>query len=124
MTEDNLDVIAPDDEEKPLTVAAFKRYRRRTTEDLNVIVAGFQEVTVAAQARVNFVWNALNAILRAFLDNGLLKPRHVQEAGEKLMKEARENIERAEKGAPPGSFTPLPLESLRGAVYGEKQKNH
>lgn len=108
------ETVTEADKLRPVTMAELKVWKNRTLNDLNCILQGFQEEQVRGQARLNLIWNSINAIIRAFTKKQmlvghkdlqglrtepLLSENDILEAGEELMKEARANMEAAKKAA-------------------------
>jgi hypothetical protein len=131
-----LDLDAPitsADESTPVTVADFKRWRKLVMANLNGILQGFQQDIVGGQTRLNLVWNATNAIIRAFTNKQtiveikftdtplgkaaeitrkpLLTEDDIRKAGEQLMREARTNVDTVKKAVSEGRMT-IPGETI------------
>lgn len=119
--------ITDRDRMQPATVADLKRVRLQTVDDCNKIIAEFQKDLIVSQTRLNLVWNAIQAVLRVFIKKALIIEKDLREAGEELMKEARDNIAAAKKaqeeGRPPGigEITTTPLEQVQRLIMPGKK---
>ena len=119
---DDIDKVTPRDHHKPFSVAQFKTWRKNMVAGMNEVIGKFQKEMVGAQARVNLAWNGMNAVILALVRKGLITERDISEAGAILMKEARENIDKAKAASElgqkpaPGTFTKVPLEQIRDDI--------
>lgn len=132
--------IKPEDHTTHVTVAELKKWKNRTLNDLNGILQGFQRQQVESQAKLNLVWNGINAVIRAFMKKKvitavdvsgptvnfdtepLITNDDVREAGEELMREARSNLEAVKQASTaghkvdPSSLQRTPLEGVQTAL--------
>lgn len=117
---DDPDEVKPRDRGRPFSIAQFKIWRKGLMANLNSVLQTFQRDAIAAQARVNLAWNGMNAVIRALHNKGLVTDNDLREAGVQLMKEARQNIERAKTAAetktPLVGVTRVPLEVIRDDI--------
>ena len=113
----DLETIHPRDKGKPFSVAQFKRWRAQVMDNLNTILGKVQQDAVQMQARIGLAWNGMNAVLLALLDKGLITPEEVENAGVKLMAQAKANItktrEAVDAGHQPKNLKKTPLETFR-----------
>jgi len=120
--------IKPIDEKTVMTVAGFKRYRKRVTNDLNNVLFELQKGVIDGQVRINLVWNSINAIIRSLHIVGLITDEQIVEAGRQLMQEHEKNMEEfkaahAEKRPPnPENVTKTPVEHFRDVIVPQVRK--
>jgi len=120
--------IKPIDEKTVMTVAGFKRYRKRVTNDLNNVLFELQKGVIDGQVRINLVWNSINAIIRSLHIVGLITDEQIVEAGRQLMQEHEKNMEEfkaalVEKRPPtPENVTKTPVEHFRDVIVPQVRK--
>jgi len=104
MTNDNnektellFDIEMEGEDKKPLTVGEFKRWRKKTINDLNGILQGFQKNEIETIRSTRLTYNIMNAVIKAFLDRGLVTAEDIQKAGSDLYQESMKNMEVVKK---------------------------
>ena len=107
-----------------VTVEDFRKFQEDSRKDLEAVLQKFQQDLVVGQTRLNLVWNTLNTVLRVFQEKGLIDEDSLRQAGEDLMKEAKENIERTKAavslGQHPSNLIKTPLEETKDAIFSKK----
>ena len=115
-----------------ITRGEVRRMLNDQREALNKALAALQQDMHSMQTKLNAAWNGMNAVLRGFLDRGLITEQDIVDAGQKLMAEARENMERLKAANSIGQHRPAvgyietPLESFQrdiGKKTVEKKEN-
>ena len=120
------EVILKEDEQKKMSLADFKRWRQRTIGDLNVLLGSLHKELINSQVRTNLMWNTTNAILRAFMNKGLLTEEDVMNAGAELMKEAHENLDRArqavaeQRQTTQEDYIGTPMDRMKDVLYKKR----
>ena len=120
--------IKPIDEKTVMTVAGFKRYRKRVTNDLNHVLFELQKGVIDGQVRINLVWNSINAIVRALYNAGLVTDAQLVEAGKQLMAEHEKNMDEVrashaeQRPMQSENLSPTPLEHFRDVVMPQVRK--
>ncbi len=121
-TVDELDKVGPRDHGRMFSVGQFKVWRKNLMGNLNGVLQTFQKDVVGSQVRINLAWNAMNAVIRALTNKGLITEADIKEAGVELMTEARANIAKAKDAVAlgrtlqRGEAQPTPIEKCRDDV--------
>ena len=62
----------------------FEKRDSAIRNDLNQVIKQFQEELVTTTRNVNLAWNAMNAVLKALVDKGLVSEENIVAAGREM----------------------------------------
>ena len=72
------------------------------------ILQEFQKMQVTSQGQLNAAWNAMNVVLRVFVDRGQITEEDLKAAGEAIVREMHANFEKL-KAAKASETTPTDI---------------